>query len=308
MATVRSPNKKHNVINDVGKDDGNGGYPSYNKLVSTMKALQEPSVIKKTRSRKTTVSPLEEAPDQDTFSSFLEGILEAFGSLENKFQQLNATMFNNQKILEEKFDNIEKSFNAVNSRINIIEDRINELERGMNSTETTFNDFKASTSSKSLKNMQIQIDNLQQEKNDQIIILSGEKVKEGISNNDSLLDCGYKLLKSIPGFEPKVYQIEEATTVGKYNSVLKVRFKSPFRQQLFRLFYATKTKPFYISDYLIPTRLKLFHCLRALKRENEKIQSVFTKKGIIYYKMIDNKDPEKLFDEEDLQNLRIRLQ
>ena len=73
--------------------------------------------------------------------------------------------------------------------------------------------------------------------------------------------------------------------------------------------YQTKTrtrKPqgFYVSEFLTPSKLKLFHNLRNLKKQYpQKIKSVFTRSGSILYTLHSSNRVFQVNTIEDLRNI-----
>ena len=64
-------------------------------------------------------------------------------------------------------------------------------------------------------------------------------------------------------------------------------------------------KPFFINENLIPSRAKLFHEIRMLKKSKKNfIHKTFTKRGEIFYSMHESKNTVHKLTEETLTSLK----
>ena len=65
-----------------------------------------------------------------------------------------------------------------------------------------------------------------------------------------------------------------------------------------------KPEGFFVSEFLTPAKLKVFHNLRALKKAHpEKIKSVFTRAGNVFYSVHDSSRVHQVSSVDDLTGI-----
>ena len=115
------------------------------------------------------------------------------------------------------------------------------------------------------------------------------------------------IIAKIPGLEDCGRHIEHCVKLNGDHPKLLIKLYSDFyRARIFSCFFKMRhRKPFYINENLIPSRAKLFHEIRVLKKSKKNfIHKAFTKRGEIYYSKHESKDTILKLSEETLASLQ----
>ena len=96
--------------------------------------------------------------------------------------------------------------------------------------------------------------------------------------------------------------ISSVNIIGREKKFLKVTLISKYqRDKVLRFIKSRKPKDFYVAEFLTKNRSKLFFRARALRRENECVESVYTRDGAIYCKVANRERPFYITNDEHFQ-------
>ena len=218
--------------------------------------------------------------------------------------------------LEEEATKSKQEHQILESRVSFLEeenarlfDRVNALyESGVNAAIAQPPDESSPTPAK----LQEEIEHLKQSHRNREIILSGTHIENRIKNELErnripLRPLCIDIIAKIPGLEDCDRHIEHCVKLDGDRPKLLIKLYSEFyRGKVFARFFSMRhRKPFYINENLIPSRAKLFHELRILKKNKKNfIHKTFTKRGEIYYCMHDSKDTFHNLTQEKLTLLK----
>ena len=158
-----------------------------------------------------------------------------------------------------------------------------------------------------VKEIENKIARLEQHEANKYVVFQGGKVDELIENSNinrkNICETIKEHLLSIVDRDDSniIDEILTVKVLGKNTKILKVEISNKMRKSLF-ISTLKRRRPsgIYISEFLIPLRLKMFHDLRIFAKNIQKIDRVFTRDGLVYFK--DN-ERDKIFHVENEDSL-----
>ena len=119
--------------------------------------------------------------------------------------------------------------------------------------------------------------------------LKGEICKTACGENVTAVDITNMQI-SVFGKDKKSIKINCVNSTSKIHLIKQTRLRKP--------------EGFYISEFLTSAKLKVFHNLRALKKQHpSKLKSVFTRGGNIFYTLHDSEGIFQVSSLSDLENI-----
>lgn len=141
------------------------------------------------------------------------------------------------------------------------------------------------------KNIENKLEKLEQYEANKYIVCQGTKVeelmnasKDNLNIKEVLKDHFASILD--PESVPVLDEIITVKIYGRDKKILKLELSNNIKKNLI-ISTLKRKRPsgLYISEFLIPAKLKLFHQVRLFSKTiPEKIERVFTRNGVIYYK------------------------
>ena len=98
--------------------------------------------------------------------------------------------------------------------------------------------------------------------------------------------------------------ISSVNVIGREKKFLKVTLVSKYqRDKVLRFIKASKPKDIYVSEFLTKNRSRLFFKARAIKKENDCVDSVYVREGAILCKVRNRDRPYHITNDEHFQQL-----
>ena len=141
--------------------------------------------------------------------------------------------------------------------------------------------------------------------------MQGHKVNEIISQSEiNTEDVKFKIKEYLASIfdQNDKYLIDDIGDVkiyGRNLKFLRLQLSSAINKKKFIIGIKTlRPDQIFVSEFLIQSRLKLFHQLRLFAKENkDKIEQVFTRNGNIFYKDAKTKQISFVSSSDDISNL-----
>ena len=160
--------------------------------------------------------------------------------------------------------------------------------------------------------MNERLEKIEQNINVNTLICHGPAVKDLIKNSTTgdlpnlerlkgevcTTACG----EDVTGIDISYVQV---TVFGKEKKCIKINCPNPLsKSHVLKKSRTRKPEGFFVSEFLTATKLKVFHNLRALKKQHpQKINSVFTRSGNILYTLQDSNRVYQTSSLSDLTNI-----
>ena len=157
------------------------------------------------------------------------------------------------------------------------------------------------------------VDALEQKNNSNIIVISGNSLplpERSDSDSDHFKSEVLNILIEKTNKIIEKEDIENVISINKDKKIYKIICKKPSVKRTV-ISYARKNKPtdLYVSEFLTAFRSKLFYEARTLwKNSRESIQSVYTREGNIFYKLINDPKFNQLRSMNDITTLKLKLE
>ena len=194
---------------------------------------------------------------------------------------------------------LEQKIEVLEGRNEHLFERLNSINN--NNVINTQSDDETPTPNNMHAEVQEQLDHLHQSRRCNDIILSGPLIEARVHRE---LDRGTTrmhnlctdIIARIHGLEDCARYIDRCRRLEGPHPKLLITLNSNFyRGKVFAHFFRIKKKPFFINENLIPSRAKLYHELRVLRKGKKNfIQKTFTKQGDIFYSMHGSNEVLKL--------------
>lgn len=299
------------------------------KILDTL--INMPVVKKNTRrsgSRASTLNKRKKNVDEQHDTSF------DTSSLATLIQQL----IKNVSDVSKKVDNINNMFHEFGQQLGALESRLVKVE-GLQSTvdgmrarldrmeqtrrstsETTYEREEITGESllrtqPLLKSMQRQVDQLEQDKRNDFIILSGNAVADAVQKKrttETMEEVASNLIDALSWNKWNINMIREVSLLkGERGDNILVKLSDiRIKKHLFVAFFKVKNgKPFYLNEFLTKKRSSLLYELRQIRRQYpDKVKSVFSQNGHLFCVSVN--EPYKkiaIDDENDLKDLKSSM-
>ena len=211
-----------------------------------------------------------------------------------------------RQLLENRISFLEEENARLTGRVNAICETPN---NGPINEATIVPSLENTTSSTA--KLQAEVDQLKQSSRNNEIILSGTHIANRIRNELDrrripLRALCVDIISRIPGLDDCNMYIEQCVKLEGDRPKLLVKIRNDFyRGKIFSCFFKMPNKkPFFINENLIPSRAKLFHEVRKLKKNKKNfIHLAFTKRGEIFYSLHTSKETFHKVTDETLASL-----
>ena len=157
--------------------------------------------------------------------------------------------------------------------------------------------------------LEVRVDAIEQRENANILLCSGSVIKNAIegpqeSLKDNIVARIKELIPEVDGDE-----ILRVVPFGNKKTHVKVECSSlKNKRKILTLVRQKKPVGLYFSEFLTQYRSKMFYSLRSLKvKFPNKIKSVYTRDGNLFYKMCDSDDFRRIRSPIDITELEKRL-
>ena len=225
------------------------------------------------------------------------------------FQQMSFLYETNVKLVEiindmrDKYEKIDEKNDCLSNEVQSLRNNIEKNEKEIQSIkfvpkvyETTEGDQDCSREDSprgDIRMLENKLANLEQCQANKYIVFQGSKIDELINSSGSDNKSLKQVLKNYFSnvLEQNSVQIlEEILSVkiyGRVKKIIKAELSNNITKgKIISVLKRQRPTGVYISEFLIPTRLKLFHDVRLFaKANNDKIDKVFTRNGLIYYRL-----------------------
>lgn len=205
---------------------------------------------------------------------------------------------NKYEILEKKTDSLSsESLNFKGNIEQINKDLQNKISinddiPGIGRASSENASFKLTLPNTDFKYIENKLARLEQYEANKYIVCQGVKINELIdkatNNNENIKDTFKNHFSSILDREsrPLLDEIVSAKVYGKDKKILKLELSQKIMKgKVISVLKRSRPNGLYISEFLVPIRLKLFHDVRIFaKTIPDKVESVFTRNGFTYYK------------------------
>ena len=198
-------------------------------------------------------------------------------SLSTIIQCLNKLNVQNKRLLEfveNVSENVKKCTRTVNSESNGGDDVVNQQQQSIDDVNSRLEKIEQNINANNLVCRGGAVDDLIRASS-----LSGEPPNfERLKGDICKIACG----EDITGVDIVNTRV---SIIGKAKRCIKISCaNSQSKLHILKKTRARKPEGFYISEFLTPTKLKVFHNLRNLKKQHpNKIKSVFTRGGNVSY-------------------------
>ena len=160
------------------------------------------------------------------------------------------------------------------------------------------------------ESIQAKLDEIEQNSYSNVIVCSGDAVNELITANSNQ-DCKRNFIRKVDEIVPGVTSSDIVSVIpfGKERKCLKVTcMNANIRNTILKEARRKKLPNIFYGEFLTPVRNNLYYQLRALKRRfSEKVKSVYTRNGKIYYKLNGVERCHLVRTQDDVTNLVSRL-
>ena len=243
-----------------------------------------------------------EYENNNNIQSLLNDVLIAFNGIMDQVSQFKDAL----QRLEQGFSStiarvttLEQQVEDTKSQNELFERRLEELESEntrlndiLNQNRNEVSDISLSasppsvstTSQSNVSKLQYDIENLQQAKRANEIILSGHHIKSRIkkeldSRQLSTRSLCVDIIARIPGLQDCDYYIQNCQCLQGNDPKLLVQLPdAASKNWVFKNFFKMKgKKPFYVNENLIPTRAKLLYELRLLKKSKKNFSAMLSR-------------------------------
>ena len=159
-------------------------------------------------------------------------------------------------------------------------------------------------------NLEVRVDAIEQKSLSHVLLCSGDKITEAIENHpETLKDT---VVSSVCQALPEVARNEDivrVTIFGRKKKAVKIECSSEqCKKKLISSARRTKPENIYFAEFLTPLRNKMFFSLRSLKNKYpEKISAVYTRDGIIFYKLPGTDGYKTVRHSKDITDLENRF-
>ena len=245
--------------------------------------------------------------------------LESFSIEQLRFLfQVNQSLLKTVQNLQEECLELRKETKLLNNENSNLKDRYSELEKRVKDVYESEQSLEKSKESSVDVNKLIQIEkkveSLEQGYESNSIILQGKKIEYIIKNteSDQMKEIlSRELSKFLDDTNNDVVEaITSVRVFGREKNIAKLEMKSnEMKVKLLTKIKRQKPVDIYISEFLVASRLKLFHRTRYLTKDfREKIDWVYTRNGNIFYRERDSKKSFLIRDDNDFEKLKLMLQ
>ena len=217
----------------------------------------------------------------------------------NYLFETNIKLINIVNDLKNKCENIESKTESLSNENFNFQSSIDKINKDLESKisvddEQQFTSHVAPENNNDVinfKNIEDKLAKLEQYEANKYIVCQGNKVDELINTSRDNVDIKEVIKNHFASvLDPEsVTVLDEIISVriyGRDKKFLKLELSSKIKKSLI-ISTLKRKRPngLYISEFLVPARLKLFHEVRIFSKTiPEKIERVFTRNGVIYYK------------------------
>ena len=201
--------------------------------------------------------------------------IENFGTILSRLEVNVQSTVNKITKLEEEMAATRSRCQMLEQKLEVLEGRNEHLFERINATNPQPVAAEPSTQNNMHDTFQGQLDHLHQSRRCNDLILSGRLIETRVTREldrgaTHVHDLCVDIIARIHGLEDCARYIERCRRLGGEHPKLLVTFNSnSYRAKVFSHFFQIKKKPFFINENLIPSRAKLFHELRLLRKQKK---------------------------------------
>ena len=230
----------------------------------------------------------------------------------NKLNTFNRKILHNFNLLNDKFVHLSKQFDSL--KVNSAESALLTVSAPSSPVSVPPPSVPATDQLLSKNeniDLSLKIDAIEQRTYENVLTLNGADIDEILNQEKNTDVIKTKTIQKIKLVTNEVTEsdIEKIVVLGQRKKIIKLTLSSQNSKNKILINARRKRQPnFYFGEFLTVFRNNLFRNARNLKRSYpDRISSVYTRSGNIYYKLANNNNHRQIRHQQDLDELERQI-